>query len=593
MAERTSSSRRIELQNVAEREVMRYAGDHAMWHKYVHNVELDATQILKMKEMDQYPNTIDFSSRRTGKTAGKELYDVEYSATNADQEIGIVAPREAQSITNLNYHLDAIRRSPILTNYVAYKSGRAQISDTKYEFMNRSKAQAYGIMAQVDGGDLTVASLEEVDDMPKDRLYSRFLLMLGSTRRLGASAESKNDPQIRITGVFKGADTLTGLLDSGEYHVVGALHGARARGAIKKMIAGGWLDPDAIELENYKYPLPLLNAVNAIQLGLLNESFIKSIRADLSTDEFTRQLLCINTASRNLIWEKYLRRSLQIGLESGLQLVSPMPGETYKKRGLVSFGYDHSGHGENPESSKYAFVVLELIGIYVVPIFARTWAPGTDEKVVEADLYEYWRYFRPDEAMGDAYGIGLLTSLNDRLYKNGLTNIDRLTINDGESTASTWSDWAFSPLRFEGMVKHSMAQSVRATFHNGHAAIPYYEDHDYKDLEVADLLLLCKQLINIKPLPSKTTYSTYAMAEKKIGDDLFDAYMAAHWGLTTRGAVLPDTVIETFTRTREQLLGQTPIRLPSDPVNQLVHQYEQFIENTATLFQAWSGRLAA
>jgi len=565
VAERASPAQRVKLQSVAEQEVMRYAGDHAMWHKHVHNVELDAVQVLKMKEMDLYPNTIDFSSRRTGKTAGKEMYNLEYNACNADQELGIVSPREAQSIVNLNYHLDAIRRSPILTAYLAHKNGRAQMSDTRYEFMNRSKAQAYGIMAQVDGGDLTVASLEEVDDMPKDRLYSRFLLMLGATRRLGADLSSKNDPQIRITGVFKGADTLTGLLDSGEYRALGALHGPRAKSAIKKMIEAGWFDGDAVELEGYNYPLPILNAVNAIQLGLLNDSFISSIRADLSSDEFVRQLLCINTSSRNLVWERFLRRALQVGLEARVELAQPMPGETYKRRGIISFGYDHSGHGETPESSKYAFVVLEQIGIFAVPVFARTWAPGTDEKVVELDLQEYWRYFRPDEAMGDAYGIGLLTSLNDRLYKQGLTDINRLVINDGESTASTWSEWAFSPLRFEGMMKHSMAQAVRASFHNGHAAIPYYEDQDFHDPEVADLLLLCKQLINIKPEPSKMAYSTYKMADSKLGDDLFDAYMAANWGLMTRGAIFSTTEITTFERTRRDLLGQAPIRLPSDP----------------------------
>ncbi len=563
---RISSSKRLEMQHVAEREVMRFAGDHAMWHKHVHNVELDAVQILKMKEMDQYPNTIDFSSRRTGKTANKELYNLEFNACNSDQELGVVAPREAQAIVNLNYHLDAIRRSPILDSFLAYKSGRKQISDTKYEFMNRSKAGSYGIMAQVDGGDLTVASLEEVDDMPKDRLYSRFLLMLGATRRLGAAVDSKNDPQIRITGVFKGADTLSGMLDSGEYHAIGSLHGTRARAAIRKMAEAGWIDADDMELANYRYPLPILNAPNAIALGLLNEGFISGIRGELSRDEFVRQLLCINTASRNLVWEKHFRRALQVGLESGLELAQPLPGEVYRKRGLITFGYDHSGHGENPDSSKYALVVLELIGIFVVPIFCKTWAPGTDEKVVEADIKEMWRYFNPDGAMGDAYGIGLLTSLNDQLYKEGLTSINRMAIHDGESTASSWADWAFSPIRFEGMVKHSMAQAVRATFHNGHAAVPYYEDRDFSDPEAADLLLMCKQITNIKPEPSRAAYSTYKMADPKLGDDLFDAFMAAHWAMVTRGAVNTDTVIGKVSRTREHLLGHRPARLPSDSI---------------------------
>ncbi len=90
-------------------------------------------------------------------------------ALHPDQELGIVAPREAQSIVNLNYHLEAIRRSPILTAFLNHKSNRVQIADTYYQFANRSLARAYGIMANVDGGDLTAASLEEVDDMPRDR----------------------------------------------------------------------------------------------------------------------------------------------------------------------------------------------------------------------------------------------------------------------------------------------------------------------------------------------------------------------------------------------------------------------------------------
>ncbi|MDT8372084.1 MAG: hypothetical protein RQ783_08880, partial [Gammaproteobacteria bacterium] len=220
MAERISAAKRIQLTSVGEREVMRYQDDHALWHKHVHNVELDSMQVLKCLEMDTHPFTVDYSCRRTGKTAVKEMWNLKHNAINADQELGIVAPREAQSLVNLGYHLDAIRRSPILDSYLMYKSGRKQMSDTKYQFSNRSIAQGYGIMAQIDGGDLTLASIEEVDDLPADRLNSRFLLTMGSNRRLGASKDAVNDPIIRITGVFKGADTLTDMVKSGDYHVL-------------------------------------------------------------------------------------------------------------------------------------------------------------------------------------------------------------------------------------------------------------------------------------------------------------------------------------------------------------------------------------
>ena len=175
MASRISTAQRAELCNVAEREVFRYADNHALWHKHIHNVDLDPVQILKCTTMDEHWNTIDFSCRRTGKTAIKEMYLLKFLATHQDQELGIVAPREAQSIVNLGYHTDAIRRSPVLENYLMHKSGRKQLSDTNYQFPNRSRAGAYGIMAQIDGSDLTAASIEELDDCPPERIYSRFL----------------------------------------------------------------------------------------------------------------------------------------------------------------------------------------------------------------------------------------------------------------------------------------------------------------------------------------------------------------------------------------------------------------------------------
>ena len=144
---------------------------------------------MKMQEMDDRKNTVDFSCRRTGKTAVKEMYCLEYLATHPFQEEGIVAPRLQQSQTNLMYHLDAIRRSPILTGYIAHKNGRRQMADLRYQFENGSKAVCYGIMSQIDGDGLSIGSLEEIDDMPADRLFSRFLPMLGSARRLGVGSK--------------------------------------------------------------------------------------------------------------------------------------------------------------------------------------------------------------------------------------------------------------------------------------------------------------------------------------------------------------------------------------------------------------------
>ena len=518
MADRVSTVQRVRQSNVAEREILRFQDDHAAWHKHVHNVDLDAMQVLKCLEMDKHPNTIDFSCRRTGKTVVKELYLLKHNACNADQEVGIVAPREAQALVNLGYHMDAIRRSPLLDAYLLYKSGRKQMADTYYQLANRSKSKAYGIMAQVDGGDLTSASLEEVDDMPKDRLFSRFLLMMGSTRRLGADDDSANDPQIRITGVFKGADTLSDLIKNGSYET-----------------------------------LPVVDVHLGVEMGIINAQFMDEMRAQLSPDEYLRQLLCKNVSARNLIFEKYVRRAMQVGVMAKLSPAEPLPGETYKKRGLLGFGYDASGHGESAHASKHAFVVTEQIGNFICFPFVKTWPAGTDDQVVKRDLIGFWRYFKPDTAFGDAYGVGMLTQLNDELFAENLTPLDRRTIGDGQSTASTWPEWPFSPIRFEGMLKHQMATALRSIFHNKQAAIPYFDDmHDTVDN--VDWCSFVRQLPNIVPEETRASYASYKMANAKLGDDLFDAAMAAVWGLVTRGAYSAPGVILTESKTREQLL---------------------------------------
>lgn len=517
--ERVSPAQRLRMQNVAEREVMRYADDHFMWHKHVHNVELDPMQLLKCAQMDLHPATIDYSCRRTGKTATKELYDLKFLATHADQELGIVAPREAQAQVNLGYHLDAIRRSPILDAWLMYDRGRKQFSDTRYQFSNRSKAASYGIMAQVDGGDLTIASLEEVDDMPSERLYGRFLLMLGSSRRLGASKNSENKPQIRITGVYKGADTLADMVAGGQYHV-----------------------------------LPVIDVYLGMEMGILQETFMLQMQQELPPEEYLRQLLCQNVTGKNVIWEKWVRWAVQLAIRCHIKIEEPMPGERYRKRGPLAFGYDAGGHGEDPNASRHALVVTEQLWNFKVPIFAKTWPPGADDAKVKNDLKGFWRYFRPDYAMGDAYGVGMLTALNDELFAEGLTDRDRRAVGDGDSTASTWKDWPFAPIRFEGTVKHVMVQTARSDFQNKRVAMPYVDDLSDTEPAVADMRLLQRQLPNMVAEKTSKTYSSYVRSNKKLGDDLFDAYIASSHALDTRGTGEVQVIVSTHQRSLDELL---------------------------------------
>ncbi len=492
---------------------------HALWHKYVHNVELDPIQILKMQEMDAHPNTVDFSSRRTGKTAVKEMYHLERLATEPHQELGIVAPRMQQSQNNLNYLIDGIRRSEMLNAFIAHRQGRPQLKDLGFAFVNGSKASAYGIMSQIDGDSITMASLEETDDMPQDRLLSRFLPMLGAARRLGVDRKTTEfKPSIRISGVYKGADVLQRLIDTGEYH-----------------------------------KLPAVDVHLGVQLGMVDPAWAESMRVQLPPEEYIRQFLCKNIRARNWIWEEHIKRASALGLEAGLERAGPVPGQRYKRRGLLSFGYDHTGHGEDPAASKSALVVCEQLGNWITFPFVKLWAPGVDDRVLAQDLVALWDYFRPDYAIGDAYGVGMLTAVNDQLFRQGLTPINRETVADGQSTGSAWAGWAFAPMRFEGMTKHVMASAVREAFHHNRAAFPYVDTAS--DREPAEWLAFVRQLGNMRAEPTQASYSSFKMVDTKTGDDLFDATCAGVYALLTRGLADAPAVIQQRRVSRESLLG--------------------------------------
>lgn len=524
---RVTAQQRIQHASVAELEIMKFARPdprtglrpHGLWHRHVHNVVLDPMQLLKMREMDQHRNTVDFSCRRTGKTAVKELYNLEQLATMAHQDCGIVAPRMQQSQNNLDYMLEAIRRSPMLQAYIAYKQGRPQLRDTGFQFVNHSRAAAYGIMSQVDGDSLTIGDLEEVDDMPQERLLSRFLPMLGAARRMGVDAGAAQfKPAIRITGVFKGAGVLQALLDTGEYH-----------------------------------QLPAVDVHLGMALGAIDAGWAASMRKQLPAEEYIRQLLCRNIQAQNWIWEQYIRHALGVGLEAGLERAGPVPGQRYKRRGLVSFGYDHTGHGERPEASKSKLVVCEQMGNWVTFPYIQSWAPGVSDQTIGRDLVAAWDYFRPDYAIGDAYGVGMLTWVNDQLFRQGLTHLNRETIDDGNSTASSWAQWAFAPMRFEGMTKHVMASALREIFHHGRAAIPYV-DTGWSQ-EDPEWVTFVRQLGNMKAVPTKASYSSFQMADQAIGDDYFDAACAGVYALMTRGLADAPAVIQTRQVARGDLLA--------------------------------------
>ncbi|MFT2622101.1 hypothetical protein ACMWQU_27265, partial [Escherichia coli] len=77
------------------------------------------------------------------------------------------------------------------------------------------------------------------------------------------------------TGVFKGADTLSGLIESGGYHV-----------------------------------LPVVNVYLALELGILDQAYILQKRNEMPGPEYIRQYVCRNIQAQNHIWEKYIRLAM-------------------------------------------------------------------------------------------------------------------------------------------------------------------------------------------------------------------------------------------------------------------------------------------
>ncbi|HKJ94330.1 MAG TPA: hypothetical protein VKA32_01720, partial [Gammaproteobacteria bacterium] len=99
------------------------------------------------------------------------------------------------------------------------------------------------------------------------------------------------------------------------------------------------------------------------------------------------------------------------------------------------------------------------------------------------------------------------------------------------------------------------AMALREVYHSEKIVVPYIDDQDMSpDAELADLRLLTRQLTNVRAEKTKTSYASYKQANPKVGDDLFDAHMAAYWALLTQGVVQPATVL-VGKRSRAQMLG--------------------------------------
>lgn len=529
MAERSTKLQRAKMQNQAEREISKHTDDNAKWVYNVLGIRLDPLQILRMKLLDEHRQTIAWDARRMRKSTTHFIHALKRLATRDHEECCAITPRRDQANKAMDeYMLTQIRneRAP-LYHFLDYRNGRKRLNDTSFTFHNKSNAWTAGIMGEVDGSGITIALMDEIEDMDYDRLTSKFLPMLGQAEKLGATR--KAEPQVRALGVIKGSGIRKAFLDQGFF----------------PMTQPGYPNGPIIG-----------DAYMGLELGILDKDWIMKQQGLMSPGDWMRQQLCRDVHTDSVILLKWAKKAQQLALRLGdaANIVEPLPGKQYKKRGLISFGYDHLGHGEKAENSRSALVVSEMFGEHIFFLFVQSWDPWEDETKIMEDLIFFWRYFMPDIANGDALGIGMITEMNDRLYQLHLTQTDRLSIGDGKSSGSTWPEWAFSPLRFHGEQKYKMAQTVRTVFQRGRAVIPWFDDHDLpEDGIIFEFNRFIAQLCNIVEEQNNSSYPTFKSDDLKVGDDYFDAAMAGVWGLMTR-YVAPPAVIATRGRTRDELL---------------------------------------
>lgn len=473
---------RVETSIAAEREIKRYAGDNLLWFKHVCNVDLHPHQLMWMSQMDRWPKTSVVASPRVGKTYAVELHGLKACAVNPWEDYRVFAPAEHQAATSLNYQIDAILNSPILSAYIETRLGRRQITATGYTFQNRSNAERYGQNSNLDGVNATVLRGEEFDDMDMDIWKDRILTRGMAKNRNGLPT------RIRITGVVQGRENLYNL-----------------------------------EMDDTFEALPKIDIYDGIALGVLDEDYAMALRDSYTDDQWLRIALVKYVESRNFFWSRHLRDMQKAGQRMQLAPIIPTPGGRYESAGTVAFGLDMGGQGESKTASKYSLQVVERLGAYKRWLYGEEFDPTIDPTVLRKKLVAYWDFFQPAGGFGDAFDANLIAQVNDDLYEEGIIGYNRKK-EHAEVKSESWKHWTFQPLRNQGPTKHLMFKGLQHDIHQGLFFTPLVEA-DNPDHE--NLAKLIRQLENIRSVKGGASYLSYEMIKKSVGDDNVDGVAMA------------------------------------------------------------------
>lgn len=460
---------------------MEYAGDTPAWIKHKTGKDLDPWQIVEVLEIKQNPLSLVVWPPRFGKTFGMEAVCMEEMATNPYEREMLFAPTKNQAMNALQEHLDWIESSPILSAFIAVRRGKRQISESKYEFKNRSQAECFGINSAFDSENATILRGEEWDDMDVNIWTNRVLARGGRKNLSGLPL------RIRLSGTIQ-----YGKGPMYEY------------------------DKDP----KYK-TVTKFDIYDGIHFGIYDEVAIQELRDKLTHDQWLRIYLLKYTDTKNFIWESTLRECLLESIRIGWQGVEYNPtGPKYRPRGMVYIGFDCGHSGTGKVHSVYRLDVIEVIGDTVLWLNGKEWESVTDPTIIKREVCDWWEFYGVSKGYGDGLKANDISDINEMLYNRNLIGNDRHEY--PENKPAHWDQWDFAPKWNTGKAKFLWAGMTKVKIENKKLIIPYFDRKD--DREIAKMAMRLRQaLLNIRQVINNSQYPSLEIVDDSIGDDPFDS----------------------------------------------------------------------
>jgi hypothetical protein len=471
----------ITVTNRLHEAIHRFKGNTGLWIKDKAGIELEPQQLVFVEEIKNNNFSVIIEPPRAGKTVAVEAVCMEELATNEREHELIIGPALSQSKNALKEQLDWIEGSPILKPYIAKARGKPLISDSRYEFLNKSGAQALSIGGRIDSYEASILRGEEMDDMDMEVWNNRVISRGGRKNKSGLPL------RIRLSGTIQlGNGPLFMFSNDKNYHLV-------------------------TQFDIY----------TLLQLGIYDEGAIQEAKNRYTKEQWLRIYLLIFIDAKNFIWESSLHKCLMKSLSIGWKGIEYNPyGPKYKPTGMVYCGFDCGHSGEGKIHSVYRADLVEVIGNQILWLNGFEWESTEDPDKIEKELCDYWGFYGASAGYGDALKSAMIARMNDRLFNMGYIDINRGE--NPENKPSDWDQWSFSPKWNTGKAKYIWGSITKILIDNTEFIIPYYDRKDDRPIALM-AKRLTDALTNIRQVHNKTSYDSLEIIKPEIGDDPFDS----------------------------------------------------------------------